>query len=181
MSLIGLEIIYDCLYFKGVKNARFNQIYLTTYTTAFDDYYMYKNGERKTPAPKPVQPMPKRFHDIIIEIETKHKQGHSEVVCKLLDMDNYARKVFSKHFDNFRSRSLKDKRQHDFSLILNDEVTGIKSGISCFVSLTNIEIIDTLDRLRKYMDYKKYQTQAENWIGIITMVDETDLINSWII
>lgn len=173
--------LHEGLYFHGIADTRFNQIYLTTYTTDFDDYYIYKNGERKTQAPKPVQAMPRRLHDIIIEIDASHKPGHSEVVCKLLDMDYNARKVFSKQFDEFRSRSSKDKRFHDFSLILTDKLTETNSGLSCFVLPSNRDAINALDRLDKYIAYKKLQTQAENWLGIITILDESKLINSWII
>ena len=171
--------LHEGLYFHGISSARFNQVYLTTYTTDFDDYYMYKNGERKTKALKPMQAMPSRLHDIIIEIDASDKPGHSDVVCKLLDMDYGARKVFSKQFDEFRNKSLKDKRFHDFSLILTDKLTGTQSGISCFVIPSNNDAIDALDRLDKYVAYKKLQTQAKNWLGIITILDESKLINSW--
>ena len=173
--------IHEGLYFSGINDTRLNQVYLTTHTTEFDDYYMYKNCERKTKAPKPKQDMPRRFHDIISEIDASQKLGHSDLACKLLDMDYRSRKVFSEQFDVFRNRSSRDKRMHDFSLVLNDEVTKTKSGVSCFVLPDKSSVVDGLNKLKRYIRFKKHQMNAESWLGFITVVDDTKLINSWII
>jgi len=86
------------LYFEDVSKSGIDKFQLLSYTADMDDYFMYKMGERTTPASKPHQPMPELFRQIILELEDKHPIGHSEIVGILLDMNSQTREKFTKWF-----------------------------------------------------------------------------------
>ncbi len=167
--------ISEGLYFEKFEQSSFDFFRLQAYTTEFDDYYLYETGQRETPAPKPVQPMPERLRETIRELETVHAPGYSEVVCKLLALDSETREQFAKQFDRIRALNRSDGLKHDFTLVFEQE----ESGISCLAtSMQHRE--EAFRRLSVYSALKKYQARAKEWLGILTVGDEPDLVHQWI-
>ena len=72
------------------------QIGLQTYTTQFDDYYLYEQGQRSTPAAKPRQPMPSFMRQLLAELEEQHPPGYLADALALLDMSPRSREEFAR-------------------------------------------------------------------------------------
>ncbi len=163
------------LYFE--KEAKNNQpVTLLSYTTKFDDYYFYKMGLRKKIEIKPHQSMPELFHEIILNIEkNKESKGHSEAVIQLLDWNETSRDEFLKMFTKIRKMTIKDNHVHDFSLLS----TEASSGITCF-SCNTRNSDEAFEKLCVYVPAKKYQQKYDHWLGLLTVVNEKDLIHGMV-
>lgn len=149
------------LYFEDVSKSGVNRFRLLSYTTAMDDYFMYKMGERTTPAPKPHQPMPELFRQIILELEAKHTQGYSEIICALLDMDSDTRKRFAKWFERSRYKTKQNGKMHDFTFVFSNAETGI-TVMTC----RDLRPKEFESRLQSYCQLKKYQLHFKRWLAI---------------
>jgi hypothetical protein len=164
------------LYFENDK--RFEDadfVHFDSFTTSFDDYYLYEAGIRQKPASKPVQPMPKLFRDIILELDSRHNsQGHSEAVLQLLDWNDKSRKEFIKLFKRIRELTAHDGNPHDFTICSEES----RSGVSCFSAATrNAE--EVFKRLQDYVQVKKYQMHADRWLGLLMVVNQSGLIHGF--
>lgn len=104
-----------------------DRIQLASYTTAMDDYFLYQAGQRKTPAPKPVQNMPREFRRVIEELEAERAHGYLNLVCELLDMAPDKRKSFAK----FASKARKKLRRegNDGAFGTYGTVTGLLDAL----------------------------------------------------
>lgn len=149
------------LYFEDVSKSGIDKFQLLSYTTAMDDYFMYKMGERTTPAPKPHQPMPDLFKQIILELEDKHPIGYSEIVGILLDMNSQTRKKFTKWFERSRRNSKQDGKMHDFTFTFSSMQTGI-TVMTC----RDLPPKEFESRLQSYCHLKKYQLHYARWVAI---------------
>jgi hypothetical protein len=163
------------LYFESERKEN-EFIYVLSHTTPFDDYYFYEMGQRQTPAPKPIQPMPKILHDIIMELEGRHDSlGFSEAVIQLLDWSDESRRKFVSLFQRIRRMTQRDKGIHDFTLASDEG----RSGVTCFsTTLQNADI--AFKRLATYVQLKKYQQKSDKWLGLLTILDEKGLIHGFI-
>lgn len=162
------------LYFEDVSKSGVDRFQLLSYTTAMDDYFMYKMGERTTPAPKPHQPMPELFRQIILELEEKHPQGYSEIICALLDMDSKTRKKFTKWFKRSRHGTKQDGKMHDFTFVFSDIETGI-TVMTC----RDLHPKEFENRLQSYCQLKKYQLHCKRWVAIGSHVRLPGLVQVW--
>jgi hypothetical protein len=144
-----------------------DRIYLTTYTTDFDDYYMTVLGERTKPAPKPRQPMPDVFRQIVIEIEKLRPEECLDATLALLEMSMKSRTEFANQAQLRRRLAIRDGEVHDFSLGFSASSLGITYMIAPG------EKRDELYRkLEVFCKMKKYQTKFERWLGIGCLVDK---------
>lgn len=150
--------------------------FLLSHTTDFDDYYLYEMGVRTKPVPKPRQRVPKRLREIIRELEEAHFFGYSEIILGLLNYNDDARIAFSKLFDRIRKMSKRDGRRHDLTVVSSDA----KSGITCFSTVSRMKE-RTYAELHTFAGLKKYQHQADHWLGILTVVDRPQLIDGVVI
>ena len=142
-------------------------ISLDSYTTDFDDYYMYVTGQRETPAPRPVQPMPEIMREILDELEARHTAGYLQAACVLLDMDGDTRDSFAQYALQQRERTLSDHQIHDFSIPFSKPSFGITYMFAPSQRASDLQM-----RLAAYCRMKKYQMQSDLWVGLGCIVDE---------
>jgi len=68
----------------------------TSHTKEFDDYYLYKMGQRSNPAPKPAQYIPRQISRLIDQLERTGSQGFTRATEALLELTNRERTTFGK-------------------------------------------------------------------------------------
>lgn len=145
-----------------------------SFATIIDNYYFYSQGLRKKFAPKPVQPMPALLRHIILELESQQEaNGHSEVVLQLLDWDEKSRKRFSDGIEDIRERTLRDNKLHDCTIVSQDN-----AGATCFAAMSS-DASYAMNRLKSYVHLKKYQQNANSWVGLLTLVDGDGLVHGF--
>lgn len=150
-------------------------VQFASFSTVFDDYYLHEIGVRKTPTPKPIQPMPKMLRDIVLELDDRgESEGRSEAVLQLITWNDETRKEFVKLFKRIRKMTLLDRRLHDFSFSSDD------AGITCF-STTARNADEAFESLGGYIQAKKYQVGADQWLGLLTVVDRPGLVHGFIV
>lgn len=164
------------LYFENDQQfADSDFVQFASFSTIFDDYYLHEVGVRKTPTPKPTQPMPKMLRDIVLELDGRREsEGRSEAVLQLITWSDETRKEFVKLFKRVRKLTLLDRRLHDFSLSSDD------AGITCF-SATARNADGAFRSLTGYVQAKKYQVRADQWLGLLTIVNQPGLIHGFIV
>jgi hypothetical protein len=145
---------------------------LLSYTTAFDDYYLYTTGQRDTPAPRPTQHMPDLLREILTELEANHPDGYLNAACVLLNMSGETRESFAEHFLSLRSQTLGDRRFHDFTIPFSEP----SFGITCMFAPAE-KSPKLGDRLFKYCTLKKYQTGCDTWIGLGCIADSSEFVS----
>jgi len=168
------------LYFEDVlktdAKARPDQIALMSYTMDMDDYYLFETGQRKTPAPKPSQPILYRLRQIIQELEAQHHAGYVGVVCALLDPNWKTRKQFCKWFDKARQRSQRDGRQHDFSMFFSETATGVT-----VLTAKELPLPSLVETLNACCLLNKYRHKAACWVGLASHLAIPGLVHSWVV
>jgi len=152
-----------------------DKIQLLTYTTTMDDYFLYQAGERETPAPKPVQPMPNKLRQMIAELETERAEGYVDVVCHLLDMGADARRRFVKSVDKIRGLSRRDGGDHNFFALSS----GAGFGLCVFTGLATA-LPQLVERMQVYSSAKKYQTRMQTWVGLASHLALPGLVHGWV-
>ena len=153
------------LYFE--ENSPDLQIGLLSYTTEFDDYYLYELGQRSTPAPKPRQPMPDYMRQLLTELEEQHPPGYLTGALILLDMSGESREEFARVAEMQRQRSRNDGKNHDVTLPFND----LSMGVSVFT--TKWQSADELGaRIATHCHFKKYELQADRWASFGILADQ---------
>jgi hypothetical protein len=167
------------LYFE--KDKRFDEadfvMFDGSFSADFDAYYFHKEGVRTKPAKKPVQPMPKLLRRIILELDAhKEPNGHSEAIIRLLNWDDEGREQLVKGIGEIRKRVRINRRVHDFTMATTED----KAGVSFFATTRSNEA-EAMRKLRSYCLMKKYQIQADCWVGFLTIVDEQPIIQGFIV
>lgn len=142
-------------------------INLLSYTTGFDDYYLYEMGLRPEPAEKPRQPMPGVMRQIIEELEDAHPSGYLAVVETLLDLASDSRQSFAAHATEWRERALRDRELTDFSMVFTDGGFGLT-----YMFLPRQRASELPVRLMSYCLLKKYQTRCDRWVGLGCIADQ---------
>jgi hypothetical protein len=167
------------LYFD--KDERFNEatqvMFDGSFSSAFDDYYFYKEGQRTKPARKPVQQMPKLLRRIILELDAhKESDGHSEAIIRLLNWDDEGREQLVKGIGEIRKRVRTKHRIHDFTMATTED----KAGVTFFATISS-KSAEAMRKLRSYCLMKKYQIQADSWVGFLTIVEEQPTIQGFVV
>ena len=101
---------------------------LLSYTTEFDDYYLYEQGQRSTPAPKPRQPMPEYMRQLLRELEEQQPPGYLTGALILLDMSTQSREEFAQIAEMQRRRSQNDGKHHNATVACTEMRSG-RDGI----------------------------------------------------
>ncbi|HTW90458.1 MAG TPA: hypothetical protein VMH22_01975 [bacterium] len=76
--------LQEGLYFEPTAKRELH--ILLNRTTQFDDYYHYLDGYRRTPTPKPRQPMPEWFEALLTSLERSKLPGRLDAAMRLLDL-----------------------------------------------------------------------------------------------
>jgi hypothetical protein len=167
------------LYFD--KDERFKEathiMFDGSFSSDFDAYYFYKQGQRTKPAKKPVQPMPKLLRRIILELDAhKEPDGHSEAIIRLLNWDDKGREQLVTGIGEIRKRARVKRRIHDFTMATTED----KAGVTFFATIPS-KASEAMRKLRSYCLRKKYQIQADSWVGFLTIVDEQPTIQGFLV
>jgi hypothetical protein len=163
------------------KDERFDEathvMFDGSFSASFDDYYLYAQGQRVKPAAKPKQPMPKLLRRIILELDGHTEaDGYSEAILRLLDWDNESREKFVAGIGELRKRTRKDRKIHDFTMMSSED----KAGVTCFAT-TPANAQEAQRKLSSYCLMKKYQAQADSWVGFLTLVDQQPIIQGFVV
>ena len=145
------------------------QIVLGTYTTEFDDYYLYEQGQRSTPATKPRQPMPKYMRQLLTELEEQHPPDYLTGALILLDMPSQCREEFARLAEMQRRRPRDGRKIHDFTLPLRD-LRDLSMGVSVFTTKW-LSANELWEKLETYCHFKKYEFRADRWAGFGIQAD----------
>jgi hypothetical protein len=81
----------------------FNFMQLETYTTAFDDYYLWELGQRTVPAVRPEQPFPPELKHLVNEVLRIGRLGCSIPGEMLLDLEFHERNRLATLIQQFRA------------------------------------------------------------------------------
>lgn len=149
---------------------------ITTYTTLIDDYYLYITGERRTPASKPTQKMPKLFKRILSELEEYKPSNYLTIACSILEMSFEARKKFCNSINDLIKKTRREGRSQVFSMMSKESKI-----IITFMCAKNIQENDLESRLYSYGISRKHQMKSYIWIGIGSLLKKPKFINSWIV
>jgi hypothetical protein len=74
---------------------------LTTYTTRFDDFYLYEQGERTIPAARPSQFNPPELMSVLVSLEALDGNGYTAAAESLLNLDFREREQFARELHEF--------------------------------------------------------------------------------
>jgi hypothetical protein len=96
---------------------------LTTYTTGFDDFYLYEQGERTIPAPRPSQFIPQELMLLLISLEAVGGHCYTAAGESLLNLSFSQREQLATQVREFAFRSKKGISKE--SKFLGEETTVI--------------------------------------------------------
>jgi hypothetical protein len=82
----------------------------TSYTDDFDAYFLYKEGARTIPAPRPAQPLPDPLGQLLDALITTQQQGFTEPCEQLLDLCFDDRSRLAQHLVEFAFNESKGRR-----------------------------------------------------------------------
>ena len=153
------------LYFE--ENSPDLQVGLLSYTTEFDDYYLYEQGQRSTPAAKPRQPMPDYMRQLLAELEEEHPPGYLTGALILLDMSGESREEFARVVEMQRQRSRSDGKNHNVTLPFDD----LSMGVTVFTT-KRLSANALWDSLETHCHFKKYEFRADRWAGFGILADQ---------
>lgn len=146
---------------------------ITSHSVGFDDYYFYETGERETQASKPTQPMPPGLRELILGLEKLHPNlGYSEAILLLLNWGEDSREQIIRGWEELRQMTLRDGKRHDFTMVSLEKV-----GFTLFSCLSH-DLEETVDRMATYIQMKKYQQKADEWLGLVTLADDPQMVHA---
>jgi hypothetical protein len=95
----------------------------TSYTDDFDGYFLYKEGTRTIPAPRPTQALPEPMSQVLDALSAKRQHGFTEPCEHLLDLSFDDRRHFAQLLVQFAFNESKGRRS-EFEF--EGEVTTVK-------------------------------------------------------
>ena len=160
LDLFGFYL-KEGLYFDGRTDiAPAGLMQLTSYTTEMDDYYLYSQGARTKPAPKPSQQMPDGFRNLIEAIMKTGAKGRVSAAMFLLDLDEDLRTQLIDKIKAAAKRHARDGAYHNVVMSASDDGGW---GITYMVGPS----ADVLDKkLGSRCAVKKTLLKCRRWIGI---------------
>jgi hypothetical protein len=102
---------------------------LTTYTTEFDDFYLYEQGERSTPANRPAQFIPDEMMVLLRSLEDIENCEYTATSESFLSLDLEERRRFAEELREFIAEPKKGKpRAEEIQFLGNETVVIIRSS-----------------------------------------------------
>lgn len=157
------------LYFD--EEEEYNLIALNDYSPYFNEYYLKKEiGE---PIDMLKQKMNPKFKRIIMDLEKLHQHGYTDIIVKLLDLSSDTRNKIVDCIDLIVSKTIKDGKFHDASLVILSNPQDSKSGFGItMMSGLSKNREEMLQRLEGFSKIKKYQQKAFEWLAIGKYADD---------
>jgi hypothetical protein len=151
------------LYFDGVEDfGDATNVSLGTFTDPLDHYYFWKEGIRKTPAPRPSPRVDKAFLQFIQTLDDSGLPGRLNALLMLLDVGGASREQWIEGVSATRRRVKRDKQDHDFSAA---GAPGSNQGIT-YVCTPRPNSFSS-ERLSAYIRSKRRASWVQEWIGIV--------------
>lgn len=144
---------------------RADKFILYGFTEKLDKYYDYI-GNRGPKVDKPKFKITDDYKLLIKTIEATQKKGFSHVTTSLLSLDSRTQKVVAEQMNNNINRSKIDGIEHDFTMLLDDNKTGMT--FNTIINNPNYE------KFTNYCKFKMYQTKRSEWILITTKLHENN-------
>lgn len=142
---------------------------LLTYTTGFDDYYLYTYGGRTAPAPLPAQPLPSPLDEILDGLAASGAPGFLAAAEMLLDVPHDERAKLASFAQNVRTTAHAEQRYSDTTGVQIGGSGNAPFGITLMAGPEGTDPDDLQTRLIGYAALKKYQTRADRWLCIGTV------------
>ena len=140
-------------FFKGDSKVFLS---LASYTEDLDNYYLYLTGARKTPAPKPSQPMSLLLRRLIAALERNGPAGFIDAICMLLEGDSKARRMITKRIKDQRLRA-SQVGFAGFRIHLDN------CSVLCHATVTKV----SPQQIADYAKTAKYQMRSNYAVGIM--------------
>lgn len=145
------------------------QLNLLTYTTQFDDYYLYTYGGRRKPAPRPSQPTPAPLDEILEGFASAGNPGFLAASEMLLDVPHSRRAELAALAQHVRRTAQTERRYSDATGLQVGGSQNAPFGISFMAGPAGTDLDALQSRLIGYAKLKKYQSRADRWLGIGTI------------
>jgi len=134
-------------------------VMLQNNTEKFDAYYAFKMGIRKTPVPKPRQPMSRLLRKLIKTLERNGPAGFIDAICMLLEGGSETRRMTTKQIKDQRARA----KQVGFAGFRNHLDN---CSVLCYAAVTKVSPKQIVD----YVKTAKYQMRSKYAVGIMQNV-----------
>jgi hypothetical protein len=152
--------LFEGLYFEEI--ARTACLTLGSFTTIFDDYYLYVEGVRQTITKKPRQEMPDVMRELIATLERATPAGFVLAICALLDGNVSARKEFANCVLDRRAQAIR----HGFSA----QRMTFEHTVVAYIASGGV----SQQMCDEYTAAAKYRAQTRGAVGIMQSIDNPD-------
>jgi hypothetical protein len=151
------EGLYFDDYFDGEKPPHVFR--LLSYTEPIDSWYFTRAGMRTVPAPKPEQPMPKRYAALLDRLAKERPRHWITASVALLDHDDASRKVW----DDFVEHAVAAIRDRGWSnaSVLSSGSLGLTIYVDRRVGRQRLR-----GRVAEYASTKAEELDQPNWVAI---------------
>ncbi|MFY0572927.1 hypothetical protein ACN28E_55125 [Archangium lansingense] len=150
------------LRFEGAGAAR---VLVPDLTGGIEDYYAYRNGLRREPAPKPRRRFPAPVLRFIQHLESSAPPGFIEAICALHELRPVDREAFMEDVGACHGRAA-------------------KTGFSAFVRIAGEQVLAfasgkefSREVLAEYTRAVKYLTRRDRAVGIMQVVGKPGLLD----
>jgi hypothetical protein len=136
------------------------------YTESIDRYYDFLAG-RVSSGNKPRLKIDEGYRELIKSVEATGKEGFTRVGTFLLNFSSEAQRDILKTIKELESSALKEGRDRDFTMFVDEGNIGIT------FSIVTGRSEESFGNLEKYCNLKMYQTKYEEWILLGIDVDHS--------
>jgi len=147
------------LYFDRMLEEGFDELYLSSFTEAFDDWYFTVDGLRKTPAPKPARLLPKHLASYLQRLEDQHPRHWMSASLAMIEGDGKSLQAADDAVVHIANH-VASHGWSNFSLVFSGNF-----GLTLSVDL-RISYFDLLEEIRAYGKGKASELNQPNWIVI---------------
>jgi len=151
---------------------KYNNIYLTGFSTEIDNYFFDRYNLCKN-VMKPKRKYPDDFINYLKEIEDFNYAYKSDCIDKLLMLDYNQQKSFLDGINKIKNSELKEKKFKAVNLHDSDQ----DIGFSFLLCTANKNIEKIYQQVFTYINLLKYKTKCTNWIGLGLDINSMNLVD----
>ncbi|KLU54113.1 MULTISPECIES: YecA family protein [Paenibacillus] len=122
-----------------------------------------------------------KFKIILMELNQLNQYGHTTIGLKLIDLYMNEQDTIIEMYDRVVKMTQNDGNLHDISKPVNyDKLTGSIYGVTIMSGYTRDRVI-ILEKLKAHCVFKMHQSQAKEWIGLCTFLDDRrKIVNNFV-
>lgn len=149
------------------------------YSPIYNRYYYDKSNGL------PSEPYRRKFNDkfkkILLELNQLNQYGHTTIGLKLIDLYVDEQNIIIEMYDKIVEMTKRDGKLHDITKPFNyDKLTGSIYGLTIMSGYAK-DRAPILKTLEGHCIFKRYQSQAKEWIGLCTFLDDTrKVVNNFV-